>query len=657
MKSYVMDLSRLYRHLFADAVYIFPSLRREFERDLARLEKFVAARGLPTYTVDLPAVGKHLDRCLSTGQYIASGLPLTQRYSRKVVIPKFLRGLYLLVFHEDGCLRDDYSLDAVIFLRQFYNCAKKVTVGCSDEATRQEVAKFLAADRALPRQNRRWTGAGGWEFPSSKEERSQFGFRPQTKYFSFFADYGNDLPGSHPTGLEYRLTENLDMVVKILCRTLGDFCPSRARHKHGPGAVSERTGPVNKYEFVNWSDRLERVYPIADHGFVNHAAWAAAAESEILGLVPGIGGCDPVSRLVAVPKTHDKPRLIAAEPTEHQWCQQSIWHYFRESVSTSWLYFFLRFDSQELNQGLCVKGSESGALCTLDLSSASDCVTCDVVESMFWRLPKLLECLYATRTRAVDHSGITGDEEPHMLRKFSTMGSAVTFPVESLIFLSVALAATLLQRGQRVTEENIRALKGEVAVFGDDIILPTDAREACVSLLNLLWFNVNTNKSFWEGNFRESCGVDAFHGDDVTPVYWRGPNTGKPESVAMTVAVANNFYKRGYCNSATYMASTVRRSDAPYVSARSGVFGLQSRVLPDPRTLYKVRWNRFLHREEVLVPQLIGRVDRVQAYDDTTLLQYFTEQPSPLEQWASGWVSRHVTKITRQWVAVDSITG
>jgi len=196
-----------------------------------------------------------------------------------------------------------------------------------------------------------------------------------------------------------------------------------------------------------------------------------------------------------------------------------------------------------------------------------------VVGQLFRGNLELLSALRATRTHHVlipkeperADCGIWAKE----LRKFSTMGSACTFPVETIVFLAVALAATLTQRGLRVTYKNIRSLTGSVAVFGDDIIVPADSRELLVVALELLWFKVNAAKTYGSGWFRESCGVDAFRGEDVTPAYWLGSYDGKPGSYASTVESANNFYQKFMVETSKYLETTIRRTGLMSQSCRT----------------------------------------------------------------------------------------
>jgi len=233
------------------------------------------------------------------------------------------------------------------------------------------------------------------------------------------------------------------------------------------------------------------------------------------------------------------------------------------------------------------------------------------------------------------------------------MGNACTFPVESLIFLSIAIASVLAARRLRFTMRNIKLLIGEVAVFGDDLIVPVDSRELLIEALEVLDFKVNVAKSFWTGRFRESCGRDAFRGYDVTPAYWRTFNDGKPEALASTVDTRNNFYKKSLYPAADRLASTIRK-DIPYVHMGSGVFGLQSSV-PADYSGFRTRWSRQLQRTEIFVATLIAKQERIPIENDSALLQYFTEEPDPLTMWKSGTPQRPLVKIRQRWVALSDL--
>lgn len=638
-KRHVRELREVYEHIFQDAKYAYPTLAGELDKDLARLLKLVDCRGICVFAVYLPNVGKHFDRCLSAGRYEFTGLPLTRARSVNVRVPRFLGSLYLLVFNKDGFLKEDCDVGAIRFIRQLLMAAKKATLDCSAQSVLDEVQEFCDVDRQLPEPDGFWDATS----PTSEECCSTFpGFQGEEWYL-------NKLGMEEKSSMSDLLV-NLDLVSGFINAALGHYQPNDWRFRHGPGAVSERTGSVNKYQFVNWSERLESVYPIADHGFHNHSAWIDWVRDR----AGEIGSSEPASRLISVPKTFAKPRLIAAEPSEHQWCQQNIWHFLRERVRNSWISNFVRFRDQTRNQELCLLGSSTTLLATVDLSAASDRVSCHAVGNLFRSNIGLLQALRASRTRYLDQDLNSDVPARIALRKFSTMGSACTFPVESLMFMAVAIAAVLTTRRVQVTAENIASLSGEVTVFGDDIIVPVDCRLVFQRALEVLDFKVNLAKTFWTGRFRESCGVDAYHGVNVTPAYWRSPTEATPDSIASKVEVCNNFYSKWLLRTSSYLASTIRVGEIPTVAVDSGVFGFKSRTGPRLDSL-KSRWNRNLQRIEVRVTRLRAKVTRLGINDDSALLQFFTEDPQPYQTWSGGIGQRPRLSLVRGWVPATDL--
>lgn len=650
MKSHVGAMLRVYDALFTDVIYALPKLGVSLSKDLEHIRLTAASRGVSTLVVDLPFIGKHLDKCLSKGFWAPISAPLLGQ-SRKSVLPKFLGGLLSEIFEETGCLKDTPNLEAIIFARQILYLCKKVPLSFSDQALKTSVQKLISEDALLPKPEQFWLE----EKSSSCLARVTYsGFR-LSRYLR-----SKDLWKSNNCSASGVLRV-LDKVSKYLCSALGSYDPREWQLRHGPGAISQTTGPTNKYNWYGWSARLESVFPVADYGFHNLLSWAGSTYS--------IGVHDeyvPVSRLVAVPKTYETPRLIAAEPSENQWCQQNIWHYFKVRSAMSWIGQFVRFTDQQLNQELCRKGSLDGSLCTVDLSSASDRVSCHVVGNFFRSNLGLLDALRASRThylkQRLDQSLPTRLE----LNKFSTMGSACTFPVETMIFLGICLTVALIKAREHKEREDpshefsrhwpqqadVLDLIGQVAVFGDDLIVPTDCRELLQGTLELLDFKVNESKSFAEGNFRESCGLDAFRGVDVTPVYLRHLAAENPGSTVSLVDTANHFYDYFYCSVASHLES-ILPSNILTVSVGSGVLGLHSRL--GTRTYSRKRWNKHLMREEVRGITLSSTTETVRQEDDTSLHQYFTERPSPLSEWQAGVRKCPQQKLKLGWVDISEV--
>jgi hypothetical protein len=618
-----------YEGIFQDAARAYPALEKDLSKDMSSLRRSVEARGLRLITIDLVSCGKHFDRCLAQGQYVPSHLPLTKRASKGEQAPKFLRRLFLLVFDKNGRLKDDPDIQAIFFIRQIYLLGKKARYQCSQSAIDREVKKLIDHDASLPQPDVSWDTPEGDVYAP--------GFYQEAK-------------GSHSDVADFRrrgcqsLLWILDKVSGILTSTLGAYAPSDWRFKHGPGAVSEGPRTSNKYCWKSWDSFLEREFPIADYGFHSYASWAGSVQYDELR-----GESLVASRLVAVPKTVDTPRLIAAEPASKQWCQQNLLDYFYSRTKSTWISKFVRFDDQTQNQALCISGSETGELCTIDLSAASDSVSCWFVGNLFRANPTLLRALRAVRTRHLSQKISSKSPEIICLRKYSMMGSAVTFPVESLGFLAICLSGVLHARGLAPTLKNILGITG-VSVFGDDLVIPKDSWDSVTALLEACCFSVNTHKSFNEGNFRESCGVDSFRGVSITPAYWRGPYTEDPESILSLAELHNHLYKRWLMCT----AERVRRGlDFPDCFIDSGAVGLHTRL--PPVISGPVRYCRRHQVWKVLARTVTGHSKRLAFNDDCAIFQFFTEEPSPLTKWSSGSQSRTRLSTRVRWIPVHQL--
>jgi hypothetical protein len=186
------------------------------------------------------------------------------------------------------------------------------------------------------------------------------------------------------------------------------------------------------------------------------------------------------------------------EPTLNGFVQKGVGTYMKDRMKRC---VNLDLTDQSRNQDLARKGSIDGSLATVDLSSASDTVSWSVVRML---LPEdWFEFLAELRT------GYVLDKRKVVeLHKFSSMGNGFTFELESLLFYSITKAcAELLD------------VEGDISVFGDDIICPTQIYPLLAAVLTELGFLVNNEKSFSAGPFRESCGADWFKGNSIRPFY------------------------------------------------------------------------------------------------------------------------------------------
>lgn len=581
-KSQVGTLLKVLEAIIHDVASFEPDLRDGLMRDLSRINSSTSSMGMVVLLTYLPDIGKYLEYSLSQGFLAPTTMPLMRRRRRGSHIPRLFQGMWLKLFDDRGCLQHNADPIFVRYFLQITQVFRKFDQDCPKEALYEQTSDFLALDSSLP------SPSTDWDSPSSigvSYDSCTFASRGAScdDQYDLFARRDSD---------EARMLDIVQRVADTISLTIGLFDYRLGRH--GPGAVQEGYRSIaEKYSFKRWHSRLDEQFPfygtavsISEYGDVDYTE----DESH--------------SVLLAVPKTFSGPRLIAKEPSEHMFNQFSIMDFLVERVSRSWISNFIDFQDQEVSGGLCIEASRSGHLATIDLKSASDRMSLWAVERFFRKNEPLLVAMRACRTRFIDLS--IDDQLPslHKLRKFSTQGSALTFPVQSIIFLGICIAGTLAHRGLEPTMQNIGDLAGSVRVFGDDLIVPNDAFDTVKRLLELLFFKANDQKTHANGYYRESCGVAAFKGVVVTPLYVRrigGTDASDPKE--SPISASNRFFEAGYWRAGDAIGSTVKVRGIPVlkgVTGPQGWFSYSGSRIP-------CKWNREYQRLEV---RLFGRKNR-----------------------------------------------
>ena len=435
------------------------------------------------------------------------------------------------------------------------------------------------------------------------------------------------------------VTCGIRTIMEALCPPLiGDrpFSP-----KFGPGRVSEKGifGVVGKARKLAYDAKLDRAF------FKGH--YVSYGLLEELGFVPEKVLPDPsawncanevsrrYSRLKFVPKDITKSRSICAEPNTFMFFQQGLADLVTRRMEESCARRFVNIRDQSRNRELALYGSITGEIDTIDLSSASDSVSAELVRQIF---PKeYLYFLLATRTAAVQlEDGSFVD-----VKKFAPMGSALCFPVQCLVFTAIVIYAAMqyasglgvgepLESGSiylRDVDASVRSLFRErpaytppwvrrfqpAAVYGDDICVDSKLTQHVTHLLNILGFEVNISKSFTGSqSFRESCGGFYFEGDDVTPLYFRvnGLTQGSitPEGVASIASCANHAGDHGYLHLRRRMiqrllygkwrGSGQNNGINPILFTDSRLPGLSIYTDKPRNTHLRQRYNQHLQRDE-----------------------------------------------------------
>jgi len=211
---------------------------------------------------------------------------------------------------------------------------------------------------------------------------------------------------------------------------------------------------------------------------------------------------------------------------------------------------------QTKNRELARQGSVTDGYVTIDLESASDSMSIKMLEST---LPSdFFRWLVGLRCPLTDVPGL-GYFATDMI---STMGNGFTFPLQTMLFSAVVIAAARV-RGIKISYPRGNCT-GTFGVNGDDIIVERVIADDVLSLLRLLGFKVNRDKSFFEGPFRESCGGDYYLGHPVRGVYVKALDT--PQARYVAINQLNQFSIRtgvSLSNAVQYLTKTVRWSPVP----------------------------------------------------------------------------------------------
>lgn len=226
------------------------------------------------------------------------------------------------------------------------------------------------------------------------------------------------------------------------------------------------------------------------------------------------------NRITFVPKSALTERTIAIEPAMNLYLQLGVDGYIRRRLKR----WGVDIDDQTKNQKLARLGSSTGEFATLDLAAASDTISTKVCE-------KLLPSSWYNHLLKLRSPVGSLDDEKVSYEKISSMGNGFTFALETAIFTALVYAVQIESKGQYNPER--------CAVYGDDLIVPTNEAARVVEVLNLAGFAINHEKSFFEGPFRESCGADWFQGRAIRPILLKAD----PNSV-MSLWVDINRLKR-----------------------------------------------------------------------------------------------------------------
>lgn len=524
---------------------------RSLRKDLEVFASRTSQEGLAFLTKSLPRLGKALDQALLTGRLnVPQGFKIAHGTTN---MPAMMQAYFSRVFSADGSLLEEACSASVKHIRQVCFHAYKLELPYSERQVNKVVDSFVTNEEAL-------------------------------------AD------------LVIEDSAELDAAAYLIRDILSGFDPKEIVPSHGPGAVSTGEKLDQKWSFKRLIDSVHQVFPYYEY-------FVAGSAREIADRVKWYKGLQRVqhgvAKVVLVPKDSRGPRLISCEPLELQFIQQGVMRslvpYLEKHPLTRGK---VNFTDQEINRSLALIGSKTGSVATLDLKDASDLVSLQLVRKLFRETPKMLQAVEAVRSAATKLPNGRVLE----LRKHAPMGSALCFPVMALSCWALITAAVA-----RATRQDGRLVGKSVYVYGDDIIVPTEWAQISMQALERHGLKVNRDKSCFTGDFRESCGMDAFKGVEVTPVRVKTPWTGRPSDGAAYssyIQTANNLKAAGYLEAFEFLAERLRSTygEIPYGTETAPFpcfldVGAAQAIIRNRRR-FRSRFNAELQRWEFLLKRV-----------------------------------------------------
>lgn len=477
--------------------------------DFSLIERRVKDEGLSFLTITLPEFCKDFEECLDKGSVGSTDF---KSFKKSAGLPAFMRGFTSQIFDKSGTLLDVPNLNCIHAVRQVCLLNQKINLPCSDARIDAALEGYVSCEQEVKL------------FDASFDQLQKEEFRKASNIL--FGDIFSILD---------RKVYDMDLVPK-----------------HGPGTTQEGIRGNAKYSSICWTDRLERILLSGEFLF---PSWSYFSSDGVSFLDPEQ---EPPVRVVTVPKTLKTPRIIAIEPVHMQYVQQALLEPLVDHLESSKLVgSMIGFSDQTPNQDLAREGSITMDLATLDLSEASDRVSNQLVMELTASFSWLSQLVQACRSTHADvpTKGIFA------LSKFASMGSALCFPMEAMVFLTVIFLGISKATGVPVSRELVSSYAGKVRVYGDDIVIPADLVHSVVAELEAFGFKLNARKSFWTGKFRESCGKEYYDGTDVSIVRHRRsfPTQRKHvQEIVSLVSLRNQLWKAGFGSTVDYLDDMIK---------------------------------------------------------------------------------------------------
>ncbi len=601
----------LLRSLLIDFKRLEPGVKG-LERDIITLEKRFEHEGYGFLSIALPTLGSALQQGLSTGRFCC---PTGFEKIPRGTIPKLFSGMFSEVFDPiTGLIKESLNFGVLTNVYQVLFLFKKIRLSAE------------SSDKL------------------DKDAKREF--------------FSNDLVADQVSFPDRQLFR-LSVVSRHILPSLRSMRFGTLAFKHGPGAVAEKLKANQKWKAVAdgiFSDSFstdENEYDtFATSTYVSLSETDVCKRDSSVSLQSlDYGVSRNSARLISVEKNSTSRRTITVEPVLNQFLQQGLNTALRDSIlNCSILSRCLALSDQSKNQKLALEGSLTGKWSTIDLKAASDLLSLKLVNVVFGSHPDFLQAAIDCRT-----CNVSNNNQVTRVSKFAGMGNALTFPVQSVVFAVIAITSILDMLHKSATKGNIERVARHIRVYGDDIIVDAKYAHQVVSWLCDFGLKVNLTKSFLVGNFKESCGVDAYKGVDITPIYLKTvpqSTSSKPKDLAALVSFANTCWLAGLYETSARISELVEGIigfPLPLVSKNSGSLGWHSRQ----DASYATKWCTKHHQLLVRAPVVRSRYVKDPLDGWAALLKFFHVPfiGRPLNH-LKETSKRSQLKISMRWVPV-----
>lgn len=490
---------------------------KEFELDCATLKRRLHSEGLSFATRTLPSLSKGLLSYLENGKSNYIGFSVC-----KYGYPKLFKAIFRLIYV-------DKHVDSIALIYQIGEAFKKLKGPFRVKELLTQIHEFVATDQSLPDIDN---------------------FDPLLRLGRL---YVNKIFGSDDE------------------EVFNYFKP-----KPGPGATNIPFHVTDRYKPYTWFETVHDVFdPCSWHCASYYvSSWDRAHFVNLLKNKVSY----PTSRFKFVPKKVGTARGICIEHNEVQWLQQGVCYYLVNKIERHpFTRGFVNFKRQDINSNLALSSSRTRKYATLDMKDGSNRISRTLVDSLFRDLPNLRSALMALSTPEIDfHKSFDPGRDRQMqnvlksipplrTKMFAPMGSALCFPIMSLVHFVLIKAALFLYKNDPWAP---------VFIYGDDIIVNSENADVIFDVLPKYGMKFNTDKSYFRGHFRESCGTHAYKGINITPRYIKYLPVSDLDPKALQSVIQNEceFFEKGFTRTAECIRKQTKQA-LPYISPKTNLVG------------------------------------------------------------------------------------